>query len=369
MKKRIDTLEKHIEKYVKEEGEELPPDQTNAFQSIMLTRWKQGKNKRAKSVSLNIQLHSFVPHEEDCSLCSKFQPDAPEVLSLLQDVAWQYTEISVASRRNRSHVLSLNKDGNSVKVFTVHKDGTWSVRVYGRLVSSNHSALVGISSQLCSRTDIEFGIQAIHFTECLPRKHGAQHTFRRAPTEQPVYRHMYPDNSTIRHNSCPLLTPDNRCGPCSIYRSTLATISKAEQTKAQNTSTCLSQYVPFRHLPLEEIGDTLRTSKQSAKTMKKGSTLEKRIEKYVKEEGEELPPDQTNIVSLMMMNLLNSSIYHLIRSPQKNTMGTASEVLEISTKTNAVAPCPSAGVLNGQIKSFVTGQTRMWKSLFWVDKR
>ena len=80
--------------------------------------------------------------------------------------------------------------------------------------------------------------------------------------------------------------------------------------------------------------------------MKTGiDTLEKRIEKYVKEEGEELPPDQTNAFQSIIDDDESVKFFNLLpdKISTKKYYGNSKWSSRITTKTNAVAPYPSEG--------------------------
>nr|XP_054749625.1 V(D)J recombination-activating protein 1-like [Lytechinus pictus] len=247
-----------------------------------LQRWKKGQSKKGKVAALNITVYPFGPHDDRCTTCIQVKP---ELNAIVGRRAREFEELTVNSRRNRLLVVELDEEGNAKKTLTVYEGGSWHIRAYGRLVK-DHPTFSAIPCQLNEDSDIDTLLKL--FVECKVCT-GNEFSLTDAELEgKPVYRHHCPDSFTIRHRSCPLLTDRPRCGPCSIYRSTLAASCKT--TNQPSTS----QNTPYQYLPRKEVEDRLRKAHGTVRSMrKKINKLEERIAKWVREEGQELPSDQT----------------------------------------------------------------------------
>ena len=141
--------------------------------------------------------------------------------------------------------------------------GMWSCRVYGKLVSPRLKDFEPIPEQLTSDSEIKHVITIVNTLNICPGNPEHKDLDVKKIAKKPVYLRNYPDHSTIRHNSCSLLTADHRCGPCRIYRSSFA----ASFPKASTPLS--SQYVPYAHLSRATLQQRLSTSTKNAQKMKR----------------------------------------------------------------------------------------------------
>ncbi|XP_071483429.1 uncharacterized protein [Diadema antillarum] len=302
-------------------GVDVLKDDNNVYPSsvcgscyLKLKRWKQGTTKKSKAVPLNIDLYSYAPHVEGCTLCSsQATTSKPDVQSLAREVSCtsQYSNFAVLCRSSHVYMIDVDEEGNSKKTLIVQSNGSWSVRVYGNLVKG-HTDFAHLTDSIKTRDELESVLTVLKDLNICPGNSDIDLSEEQLKG-MPAFLERFPSR-TIRHNSCNFVTKERRCGPCSIYRSSLSAAVTAASNKAEAST---SQFAPLKHVPREELRNRLKKSQATVKTMRrKIDTLERRISNLVEEHGEVLPPDQS---SCFQEILTDDKMYEYINTLPENS--------------------------------------------------
>ena len=235
-----------------------------------LQRWNVKKNKKIRQ-ELNIVLHQFEKHCENCSLCSVGDHADETWFGHVSSEAQARGFIVKTREDGQILVLSLDDEGNTRWCLLLSVSGDWSVKVYGRNVNTN--IFDNIPSKICSYTHVKAildQLQSLHVCPGNPEYFLPQHMLQ----NRPVYLHHSSSTTTIRHSSCPLLTKEtSRCIQCRIYRSDLARLHQRYQVDSSP-----APKTNYRFISKERLSKKLTHKKAKEKDLKrKVKKLEKKI--------------------------------------------------------------------------------------------
>ena len=235
-----------------------------------LQRWKVKKNKKIHQ-ELNISLHQFEKHCENCSLCSVVGHADEKWFGHVSSEAQARGFLVKTREDGQIFVLSIDEEGNTRWCLLLSISGDWSVKVYGRNV--NNDIFDNIPSKICSYAHLKAildQLQSLHVCPGNPEYFLPEHMLQ----NRPVYLHYSPSTSTVRHSSCPLLTKEtSRCFQCRIYRSDLARLHhryQVDSSPAPKTN--------YRFMSQERLSKKLKHKKAEAQNLKKKvNKLEKKL--------------------------------------------------------------------------------------------
>ncbi|XP_030833255.1 uncharacterized protein LOC105444767 isoform X2 [Strongylocentrotus purpuratus] len=254
-----------------------------------LGRWRTWKSRKAgtgrnkRGGDVGIQIRNFEPHVDDCCICTAPQEQEPEP-SLLQTCERIGREHDMVVQRRAGKVLliTLDEHGSSAQCLSVCESGLWTLRVYSKLVSKEHTHLKDLDI-LVTVESVMAVIEAVSKSHICPGN--PEYVVSESSIMQrPIYIHRMPDptKDTMRHTSCPLVTTsDGRCPTCSIYRTDLAKLYKT--CEAMNSPALKGNH---RYMRKEKLSKRLKTEKTNKKTLnQKLKRLKAQVKKKFNEEA------------------------------------------------------------------------------------
>ena len=259
--------------------------------------------------------------------------EEPDYETQLKGALASYSDVTLLSRYNRWLILMHDDHGNANKILTIHNDRSWTIRVFGKVAKLEANLPTTMKDDNDIKCVLDNFVSA-HICE----GNNFQLSDGRMQNLS-VYRHNCIEQTVLRHNHCPLLiaTTETRCGPCTIYRSTLAAAVKAEDKLSKPAT---SRFIPHKYLSRKKLEDKLKTTISANKLMKKRiKTLEKQVSRSVREEGEELPEDQSQLFVTIMND--NETVQYFSSLPEDSPAKILWQQQLKSTKTtpkNAMAP-------------------------------
>ncbi|XP_077994664.1 uncharacterized protein LOC144448334 [Glandiceps talaboti] len=275
---------------------------------MKLTRWHDKKKRRVTKNMLTIHPQVFEEHTLNCSVCSMVEElhgtsfIRTSTCSILESVSSLGKEYGYLNIHECDSVICL-KTSNDGRLLTeriqVHKDGTWSLEVHGRRVTTGPaiaSVPVILSNQSCS---ILFKMLAESST--CPGNEGFE-TLCRVKTASPLQPAVFYNNqgvleayeencitsTTVRHTKCEMLTTGRRCSVCYAYRSNLSAMKSRHENRS-NANPNKTRNDRLSRQELEEKAKNLQGEKKKLK--RKLTTTEDMMREAKERKGEVLEDD------------------------------------------------------------------------------